>query len=433
MLTKKQTRGCLKQLLATGCWLFLSAAGVAQQASTITLDGCYQLAKANYPLTRQLSLIEKTRDYSLDNISKGWLPQLSLNGQGSYQSAVTQLPVSLPNIAIPVLSKDQYRAYGEIYQPLTDGYTIQQQKKLATANAATEQQKIEVALYQLRERINQLFFGILLIDAQLQQTVLLKKDIQSGIDKVNAAIANGTALKSNADILKAELLKTDQRTIELKASRKGFTDMLAIFTNKPLNEYTQFQKPQAASIAAGIKRPELTLYDIQKNSIVIQDKLISARNMPRIGLFAQGGYGKPGLNMLSNEFAGYYIGGLKLAWNFTGFYTAKKEKAILKINQSSVDVQKETFLLNTNLVLLQQNSELGKFNELINTDKEIIQLREKIKQVAGSQLENGTITSIDYLSYVNAADQAQENMVLHQVQLLLAQYNYQTTSGNERL
>ena len=293
--------------------------------------------------------------------------------------------------------------------------------------------KIAVALYQLQERINQLFFGVLLIDAQVQQAVLLKKDIQSGIDKVNAAIANGTALKSNADILKAELLKTDQHTIELKASRKGFTDMLAIFINRPLDAFTQFQMPQAALITAGIKRPELGLYDVQKNSIAIQDHLIRAKNLPRLGLFAQVGYGKPGLNMLSNEFAGYYIGGLKLAWNFTGFYTAKKEKAILKINQSSIDVQKETFLLNTNIVLSQQNSELVKFNQLIDTDKEIIQLREKIKQTSGSQLENGTLTSIDYLSYVNAADQARQNMVLHQLQLLLAQYNYQTTSGNQRL
>jgi len=430
MCKKKQKPNPLKQPVLAGCLLFLSVIGFAQPSNTLTIGQCYELAKTNYPLAKQMALIEKTKEYTIDNISKGWLPQLSINGQGTYQSDVTKVPISLPNVTIPELSKDQYKAYGEIYQPLTDGYTIQQQKQLATANAATEQQKLAVELYKLKERINQLFFGMLLIDAQVQQTVFLKKDIQSGIEKTNAAIANGTALKSSADILQAELLKTDQHSIELKASRKGYADMLAVFINQPVNENTQLIPPAAPTITAGINRPELQLYEVQKNSFAVQDKLIKAKNLPRAGLFAQGGYGRPGLNMLSNEFAGYYIGGLKLNWNFTGFYTAKKEKAILKINQATIDVQKETFLLNTNLALSQQNSELLKFQELIDTDKEIIRLREKIKQTSNSQLENGTLTSLDYLTYVNAEDQARQNMLLHQVQLLLAQYNYQTTSGN---
>ncbi|MEO5594973.1 MAG: TolC family protein [Chitinophagaceae bacterium] len=430
MFKRKQKTKLLKQSVLAGCTLFLSVICFAQSSGTLTIAQCYELAKANYPLAREMALIEKTKEYTIDNISKGYLPQLNLYGQATYQSAVTQIPISLPNVSIPVLSKDQYKTYGEIYQPLTDGYTIQQQKQLVTANAATELQKLAVELYKLKERINQLFFGILLVDAQVQQTVLLKKDIQSGIEKTNAAIANGTALKSNSDILRAELLKTDQRSIELKANRKGFTDMLAIFINQPVNEHTTLLSPLPSAITPGIKRPELQLYEVQKNSFTIQDKLIRAKNLPRIGVFAQGGYGKPGLNFLSNEFSLYYIGGLKLNWNFSGLYTAKKEKAILKINQASIDIQKETFLLNMNLVLSQQNSEVLKLQELIDTDKEIIELREKIKQTSGSQLQNGILTSIDYLAYVNAEDQARQNMVLHQVQLLLAEYNYQTTSGN---
>jgi len=231
-------------------------------------------------------------------------------------------------------------------------------------------------------------------------------------------------------VLQAELLKTEQRSIELKASRKGYADMLSIFINEPVTENTQLQEPAPVTITPSINRPELQLYEVQKNSFAIQDKLIKAKNLPRLGIFGQGGYGRPGLNMLSNDFAAYYIGGLKLNWNFTGLYTAKKEKAILKLNQAGIDVQKETFLLNTRMVLSQQNSELLKYQELMDADKDIIRLREKIKQASGSQLENGTITSIDYLSYINAEDQARQNMLLHQVQLLQAQYNYQVTSGN---
>lgn len=430
MNTKQRTTLLLKQFALVGYGLFLSMLCQAQTASPLTIDQCYLLAAKNYPLAKQLSLIEKTKEYTLENIAKGWLPQLSVNAQGTYQSAVTQIPFSLPNVNIPVLSKDQYRAYAEIYQPLTDGYTIQQQKQLATANAATEAQKLSVELYKLKERINQLFFGLLLIDAQARQTALLKQDIRSGLDKVNAAIANGTALKSSADVLQAEMLKADQRSIELKAARKGYADMLSIFINQPVTETTVLQAPATVTPTPAINRPELQLYEAQKSSINIQDKLVKAKNLPRLGVFAQGGYGRPALNMLSNVFAGYYVGGLKLNWNFTGWYTARKEKAILKLNQSGIDVQKETFLLNTRMALSQQNSEVTKFHELIDTDKDIIQLREKIKQTAGSQLQNGTITPIDYLSYVNAEDQARQNMLLHQVQLLQAQYNYQVTSGN---
>jgi len=430
MFTSNRLPHLHKQLLLAACTLLFSLVSPAQDTVTLTIERCYELANKNYPLARQLSLIEKTKEYTLENISKGWLPQLSVSGQGTYQSAVTQIPITLPNTTIPVLSKDQYKAYGEIYQPLTDGFTIQQQKQLASANAATEAQKLTVELYKLRERVNQLYFGILLLDAQAQQLELLKKDIQSGIEKANASIAGGTALKSSADVLQAELLKTEQRQIELKANRKGYTDMLSVFINQPVTAQTKIIQPASVTITPAINRPELQLYEVQKKSIDIQDKLIRAKNLPRLGLFAQGGIGRPALNMLSNDFAGYYIGGLKLNWNFTGLYTAKKEKAILKINQDVLDVQKETFLLNTRMVLSQQNSELQKFNELITTDKDIIRLREKIKQTSASQLENGTITSIDYLTYVNAEDQARQNMLLHQVQLLLAQFNYQTTSGN---
>lgn len=422
---KKKQFGIFLLVLVIGG---LTNAVLAQSNNTLTIEDCYQLATKNFPLVKQMALIEKTKQYSLENASKGYLPQLSINGQGTYQSEVTE--VKIPNVTTTSLSKDQYKIYGEVYQSLIDGANIKQQKELTKANTEAEQQKIEVELYKLKDRINQLFFGVLLIDAQIAQTDLLKKDIQSGIDKTNAAIANGTALKSNADNLKAELLKADQRTIELKSSRKGYTDMLAIFIGKTIDENTKFTTPATQVIKPTINRPELKLYEVQKKSFDVQNKLITARNLPKIGLFFQGGYGRPALNQLSNDFATYYIGGLKLNWNFGGLYTAKSDRALLKINQQSIDVQKEVFLFNTNLSLSQQNSEVTKYQQLISTDNEIIVLRAKVKETAKNQLANGTITTNDYLTYVNAEDQARQNLLLHQVQLSLAQYNYQTTSGN---
>jgi outer membrane protein TolC len=220
------------KLIALYCSITVIA--FSQQVTSLTIDSCFEMAKRNFPLVKQYALIDKSKAYSIDNANKSYLPQFNIGGQATYQSAVTHIPISLPNVKIAELSKDQYKLYGEVSQAVTDLFTTKDYRELISANAEIEGQKIEVELYKLKERISNLFFGILLIDAQIQQTELLKKDIQSGIDKVNAAIAYGTALKSSADNLKAELLKANQRTIELKSNRSGYAAMLSYFIDQTI-------------------------------------------------------------------------------------------------------------------------------------------------------------------------------------------------------
>jgi len=424
IVNKQKAKWLIVLMLICGHW------AMAQQNNSLTLDNCLEMAKQNYPLIKQYTLVEKTKEYSITNAQKGYLPQFNIAGQATYQSDVTQIPFSLPGMDIPTMSRDQYRLYGEVSQSITDLFTVKDQKEYINANSEIEVQKTEVELYKLRERINNLFFGILLIDAQIQQTELLKKDIQSGIEKTNVAIANGIALKSTADNLKAELLKTDQRTIELKAARKGYTDMLALFINNPIDENTVLEKPHRQMLTNTINRPELKLFDLQKKSFDAQEKLITAKNLPRLSAFFQGGLGRPGLNMLDNDFQGYYIGGLRLSWNITNFYTYKNEKKMIANSQSMIDIQRETFLFNTNLTLKQQNADITKIQELIETDKSIVTLRESVKNTTQNQLTYGTATTNDYLIAVNAEDQAKQNLILHEIQLLMTEYNTQTTAGN---
>ncbi|MDH1881027.1 TolC family protein [Empedobacter sp. GD03797] len=424
VIHKQKSKWLIVLLLMCSHW------AMAQQNNSLTLDNCLEMAKQNYPLIKQYTLIEKTKEYSIANAQKGVLPQFNIAGQATYQSAVTQVPISLPNVDIPTVSKDQYRLYGEVSQSITDLFTVKDQKEYINANSEIETQKTEVELYKLRERINNLYFGILLIDAQIQQTELLKKDIKSGIEKTNVAIANGVALKSTADNLKAELLKADQRTIELKATRKGYADMLALFIGKSIDENTVLEKPHRQMLTNTINRPELKLFDLQKKSFDVQEKLITAKNLPRLSAFFQGGFGRPGLNMLDNDFQGYYIGGLRLSWNITGFYTYKNEKKMLANNQSLIDIQRETFLFNTNLTLKQQNADITKMQDLIETDKSIVILRESVKNTTQNQLTYGTATTNDYLIAVNAEDQAKQSLILHEIQLLMTEYNAQTTAGN---
>jgi len=413
-------------------WVFilLSAQLHAQAFDTLGIARCYELARQNYPLIKEFDLIHKTEQYSLDNASKGYWPQSTISGQATYQSAVTQIPISLPNISIPGISKDQYKIYGELIQPITDIATTNRQKNLIRINAGVEQQKLETEFYKLHDRINQVFFGILLLDEQLKQNALLQSDIQSGIRKTEAGYKNGTMLKSSSDILRAEYLKADQHRVELQAMRSAYVHMLAAFIGNELSDTILLNQPEPMIPMEEINRPELRLYDLQKQVYQVQNTLLDTRNMPHLNLFFQGGYGRPALNFLSNDLDAYYITGLRLNWNLSNYYTSRKERKILELNQQMLEVQKEVFVFNTQLSITQLKTELKKYQELISTDQQIIQLRQSIKLSANAQLEYGSITSIDYLSYLNEESQARESLALHQMQELLTQYNFQTTTGN---
>jgi outer membrane protein TolC len=404
----------------------------AQQPETLTIEKAYQFAEKNYPLIKQRGLITKAKDYSVSNAAKGYLPVFSVNGQATYQSAVTGFPfqIPVPGFTLPQYSKDQYKVYAEADQLIYDGSQIKNQKQTAEANEIVQQQNLEVELYALYDRVNQLFFGALLMDEQLKQNDLLKQDIQNGIDKTKALVANGTAYRSSVDELSAQLLQAEQSKVELKSTKKAFIDMLSLFINTKLNDSTIFERPASPLLTEDIERPELLFYDYQKKIYDLQSNLIASQLRPKVSFFAQGGYGRPGLNMLSNNFAWYYIGGLRLNWNFGSLYTYNNQQHLLDINRQTLDIQKETFVFNTKIAQQQQNADVQKYLELIQKDDDIIALRESVKKAASAQLENGVLSAHDYINEVYAEDQAHQNKILHEVQLLQAQFNYQNTTGH---
>ena len=406
---------------------------MAQTGQPLGLQKAYELARQNYPLIKQSDLIKQSKDITVDNLDKGFLPQFSIMGQATYQSAVSGVEIPIPGISIATVNKDQYKFLADINQLIYDGGVIKDQKRVQELNAETEQQKLEVELYKLKERINQIFLGVLFLDEQRKQVDLIRTDLNAGLKKVEAQVNNGVAFKSNLNVLKAEILKADQRMIELNATRKGLIDVLGLFINQSLPENIQLEKPlvETAVINNEIQRPELKLFSMQEKLIGGQIKLIDSKNKPRAGFFLQGGYGKPGLNFLKNEFAFFYTTGLRLNWNFGGLYTKQNEKNLVALNQKSLTVQKEVFLLNTGTQLKQQQSEIDKLQKLIATDQEIIDLRIKVKEAAKAQLENGVITANDYLREVNAEDQSRQSLITHEIQLLQAQINYQTISGKQ--
>jgi len=413
-------------------WIFtlvfpITISGFSQ--TTLTLDSCYAWAKANYPLIRQFDLIEKSKAYNLNNASKGKQPQISFAGTATYQSDVTTVPIKLPNQEVPVPTNVQVKLYGEVAESINELFVNDDKTALVQANTIVEHQKVEVELYKLKERIAQIYFGILLYDAQLEQTALFKKDIQSGLNKIYPSISNGTAIQSNATMLEAELLKADQKTIELKESKRAFLEMLSLFIHRPITNDTKFTKPLPPTLASGINRPELKLYEYQRESFDFQSKVLKTDNQPKFNLFLQAGVGRPALNALSNEYAGYYIGGLRFNWYFSGNAIYKNNIGLLSLQQETVNTNKETFLFNTNLSISQDNAEISKLQQLIVNDYNIVSMRESVANTTKVQLDNGITTANDYIDNLNAADEARQNLVIHEIQLLQNQVHYLITTG----
>jgi outer membrane protein TolC len=414
-------------------WLLVAAIWGSGQVR-LTLEDCYRLGEANYPLTRQRALIQKTRDYTLENIAKSVYPQFAVDGTATYQSDVTKIsfpPIVGLNLNLPTIPKNQYKLYGEVSQTLTDFGINKQKRTVSRTDADLQEANLTTDLYTLKDRINQLFFGVLLYDDQLEQNELTIRDIQTGINRVDAAVKNGTDFKSSLNKLQAELLNTRQRTVELRSSREAYTEMLGLFINQNIDSSTVFVKPEAPAVADSIRRPELAAYDLQTRSYAEQQELSRRNLFPSLSAFFQGGVGKPNpVNFLSTSLSGYYLTGLRLTWTIGNSYTYKKDKLISQNNQEMVRNQRSTFLFNTQQTMHQESAEIRKYRELIKSDDEIVGLRESVNKSSESQLENGVISANDYLQDVNAAALARQQRVVHAIQLLQAQFNYKTTSGN---
>ena len=411
--------------------LILSADFITPQTQ-LTLEDCYEKSRLNYPLILQKEYIAKSKDYNVSNVWKGYFPQITVSGQATYQSDVTALPITFPGITIDKLTKDQYKVVADVSQVIYDGGIMSSQSGIQKSIADVDDQKLEIELLKVKERVTQIYFGILLLDAQIAQIDFVKSDLNTSLSKLTAALENGIAMKSDVDILKAELLKVNQKEIELNSSRITFIDMLGLLINQQLDESTELVQPVNDNILSvvEINRPELKLFSSQRNMVESQNGLTVSKILPKASLFFQGGYGKPTLNMLQNEFDWFYIAGAKLTWSLSSLYSYGNEKEINEINKKNIEAQKQTFLLNTNISIKQQLQEIGKLKQLIVVDKEIIDIRTSVKESAKAQLENGVITSNDFIRELNAEDTAIQNMAIHKTQLLLAQYYYQITTGN---
>lgn len=395
----------------------------------LSIEDCQQRAKENYPLIKQHELISISESYSLSNVSSGWLPRITLSAKATYQSDVTGIPVKVPLVKIEEMNKDQYQAILEVSQVIYDGGEISKQKKITRASSEVDQKQLEVDLYAVNDRVNNLFFGILLLQEQMKQNKLLQEELQRNYDRASSYIQSGIANQSDQDAVKVNQLNTTQRQTELRSACDAYLNMLSVFVGEKLVE-DDLQKPQTKEGLLSINRPELSLIDARINQLKVQEEIIDARNLPKLGAFVQGGYGNPGLNMLKNAFTTYYIAGMRFSWSLNGFYTRKNERQLLRTGKLRLENQKEIFLFNTGLQLTLQSNEQKKLQSLIVDDDEIIRLRENIRTSSEVKVQNGTLSVTDLLRDLTLEDQARQSRLLHEIQLLKTVYDIKYTTNN---
>ncbi len=400
-----------------------------QGSAQVTIEECYNAARTNYPIIKQLDLIERAKEFNLQNAGKGYLPQVNIVAQASWQSDVPHIPLDSSNPMIGAImpdpvSKDQYKAVVEVSQVLWDGGRIKSRREMIKSSAGVSGQNVEVNLYRLNERIDQLYFGILLIDAQIKQNRVLQAELERNGKLIQSYVDNGIANQSDLNAVRVDQLKALQTEAGLLKTREAYTEMLGLLTGMELSMDAQLIKPeQVLPENREIQRPELKLFDLRIEDLNSGYGELRSDLRPRLGLFLNLGYGRPGLNMLDDSFNTYYIGGVQLAWNLGSLYRLRDKKNLISTNIESVKVEKESFMLNTMIDLVQKDKTVKSLYEQLSYDDEIISLLTEVRRASESKIANGTISGSELMRDLNAEQMAIQNKIVHETQLLMATYN----------
>lgn len=416
--------------------LMLLAAASMTTLHGQTLDECRRLAREHYPEIRQYDLITLTEQYDLSNAARAWIPQVTLSGQASWQSDTPTFPGALGEILasrglqMEGIRREQYRAAIDVSQTIWDGGHSRATKELAKAEAAEERQRTEVDLYALQSRVDDLYFGILLLDERLTQTTVQISLLESNLARMRSCVANGTATKSDADAIEAELLTVRQTLEQIEASRASYGRMLEIFIGQPLAA-EGLERPAEPALGDVPLRPELALFEAQAQRIDVRRKALNSALMPRFSAFAQGYYGYPGLDMFqsmrSSDGTLNALVGVRMSWNIGALYTRRNDLGKLRTARQQIDIQRDIFHFNTRLQTTREEGEIARLRKAVASDTRIVELRRAVRVAAESQLENGVIDTTDLLRKITDETTAALNRSTHEIELLQTLYQLKHT------
>lgn len=402
-----------------------------------TLEECQQAAEKNYPVIKQYGLIAQTTGLTVKNIQKGWLPQITASAQATYQSDVVSWPENMQRmyqqmgLDMKGLSKDQYKIGIDLQQIIYDSGAIGSQRSIARQEGKVQEAQTEANLYQVRKRVNEMYFSLLLLDEQIRLNDDVKALLLSSEKKLAAMVKGGTAATSDFDNVKAERLSVAQQNESLKSQRQMLQRMLSVFCGI---EISNPEKPAAVETSASASnRPEIRLFDNQLKLAEVQEKALDTKLRPTLGLYAQGYYGYPGLNMfedmISRKWSLNGIVGIKLSWNIGALYTHKNDKAKLRVQRELIENAREVFLFNNNMEQIQQTENVSRYRTMMQGDDEIIALRTNVRKAAESKLAHGIIDVNSLLREINNENAAKTQQAIHEIDMLKEMYNLKYTNN----
>lgn len=419
--------------------LFVIMALLPVVAGAQSLEECQQAAELNYPLIRQYGLIAQTTELTVSNIRKGWLPQVSASAQATLQSDVVSWPEQMQSVYQQMgldmrgLRKDHYRVGIDVQQMVYDGGAISSQKNIAREQGKVQEAQNEVTMYQVRRRVNEMYFGLLLLDKQIQLNHDLQEVLAANERKLSSMYERGTAAKSDYQTVKAERLNVVQQVSSLQAQRNAVARMLSMFCGL---EVKDLEKPQATSsgMQSAGQRPELKSIDAQLRLADAQEKALDAALMPKLSVFVQGYYGYPGYNMfedmMSHRWSWNGLIGARLSWNIGALYTRKNDKAKIQLQRDMAMTNRDVFLFNNQLEQIRQNEDIERYRRLMAADEEIIALRSSVRKAAESKLAHGIIDVNDLVREINNENAARLQMSVHEIEMLKEMYDLRFTTNN---
>ena len=402
-----------------------------------TLEECCNLAREHYPEIRQYDLIAETEQYNISNAARAWIPQVVLSGQATYQSATPTYPeafnqmIAANGLDMSGVRKDQYKVVIDVSQNIWDGGQSKANREIAEAEATEQRSQVDASLYDLQSRIQNLYFGILLLDEHVAQTEILIEVLDANLNRMCTYYKNGVAMQSDVDAVEAELLTAHQALSQVEASRASYRRMLEVFIGQSLTDKT-LTRPAMVEVASRTSaHPKLVMFDAQTDRLAAQRKAITASTMPRFSAFAQGYYGYPGLDMfksmVSAEWTLNAIVGVRMSWNIGAFYTKKNNLNKLDVAERQISVQRDIFLFNTQMQSTQDDGEIARLRSALEDDNRIVKLRRSVRMAAESRLENGVIDATDLLRKIADETTATLNRSTHEIELLQATYRLKTT------
>ena len=399
------------------------------QLRAITIEDCYRMVRENYPLIHQYGLTEMMSQYSFENAAMGYVPRITLLAQASYQSDAVAFPeefnslLKMAGIEMDGMPKDLYKVQLDISQTLWDGGYAKAQREAVKAEQEVSRLTLDKDMDALRTRVNQMYFGILVMEANLRANSCMDTLMTSNIKVVESAVENGTATQSDIDKVRVEILSLRQQRVQLESTLRTYKDMLAIMIGRKIEDDEVFEKPQMQLVdLSRNSRTELMLFDAQIRQIESQKKMLDVAVMPKFALFAQGWYGRPGLNMFNdmmyNRLTWNGIAGITMKWDITGFYTRKNDRRKIELSQKSVAAQRDVFKWNTDIQQTQIQNEIDRMYRLKESDDEIVRLRTSVREASESKYRNGVITLNDLLRDITEENSAVISSSLHELEML---------------